>query len=163
MKFVLKNSRLPVNHFIFLLDYSGSMNGGDIFTRSIQSIFNRISNTITNLSPWKHLLKVVKEFIDIRLTDQITIIVFGNRADRIYNRRKLSEIDIDYINIPMSTCGACTDFSAAFKMLSNTLEESKSDSMRNRLQQTIIFMTNGEPKSLPTDELKQLYDYKRDS
>ena len=173
MKFVLKNSPSPVNHFIFLLDHSGSMNMGDNFIRSIQSIFNRTSNITadsneTNLSPWKHLLKAVKEFIDIRvrqesLTDQITIIVFGNRAERIYNRRKLAEINIDYINMPMSTCGGGTDFSAAFKTVINTLEEIKSDSMRNRLRQTIIFMTDGEPNSFPTDELKQLYDYKKGS
>ncbi|CAF4280707.1 unnamed protein product [Rotaria sordida] len=119
-----------------------------------------------DLSPWEHLLKAVREFIRIRIqkvchTDQMTIIVFGNSATRIYNREKLNHIDMDRLNIPMSMCGQGTNFSVAFAMLIKTLNEIKNDSICDSLRQTIIFLTDGEPQVYPTSELERLStDYK---
>ncbi|CAF1321104.1 unnamed protein product [Didymodactylos carnosus] len=119
----------------------------------------------TNLTPWEHLLRAVKGFLDIRIrqvsfNDQITVILFGDRATRIYNRQKLTEIDIDRLNIPMKLCGERTNFSAAFQMAINTLEEVNRNPERNRFRQTIIFMTDGEPQEYPKKELSQLCDYR---
>jgi hypothetical protein len=53
MKFVEKNSPPPINHFILILDHSGSMNEND--------------PTSQQSTPWEHLLQAVKVFLDIRI------------------------------------------------------------------------------------------------
>ncbi|CAF4831358.1 unnamed protein product [Rotaria sp. Silwood1] len=171
MKFVTQNSPIPVNHFILLLDHSGSMN--DSIFKQISCLLISSSTATTtsdshqmDLSPWEHLLRAVREFIRIRIqkvchTDQMTIIIFGNRATRVYNREKLNHIDMDQLNIPMSMCGRGTNFSVAFAMLIETLNEIKNDPVCNSLRQTIIFLTDGEPQVYPTSELERLStDYK---
>jgi uncharacterized protein YegL len=154
MKFVEKNSPPPINHFILILDHSGSMNEND--HNSPQS------------TPWKHLLQAVKVFLDIRirqvsLNDQITAIVFGNRAERIYNLEKLKDIDIERLNIPMQICGEGTKYSTAFQMAIKTLEKVNNNQERNRFRQTIIFMTDGEPQDNSTAELQKLCDWREGS
>lgn len=169
MKFVKKNSPLPVNHFIFILDHSGSMNEkNNILTQPITPIATANNSKKTSLSPWEHLLQAVKGFIDIRirqvsLNDEITMILFGSRAERIYNRERLNNIDSNRINTPMKICGGGTSFSAAFQMAITTLEEVETDQKRNKLRQTIIFMTDGEPQGYPTAELQQLCSYRAGS
>ncbi|CAF4005248.1 unnamed protein product [Rotaria sordida] len=169
MKFGKQNTPSPVNHFIFVLDHSGSMNErSNILTRLITLTATANNSNETNLSPWEHLRRAVKGFIDIRikqvsLNDEITMILFASRAERIYNREKLTDIDFNRINTPMNICGSGTNFSAAFQMVINTLEEVNNDSERNKMQQTIIFMTDGEPQGYPTTELQQLRDYKTGS
>ncbi|CAM4765943.1 unnamed protein product [Rotaria magnacalcarata] len=172
MKFVEKNSPLPINHFIFILDHSGSMNEEtNILRRSTTGPAapqgNNVANhsSETNLTPWQHLLRAVKGFLDIRIRqvsfdDQITVILFGKRATRIYNRQKLTEIDTDRLNISMEICGQTTNYSAAFQMAINTLEEVNKNPERNRYRQTLIFMTDGEPQVYPETELQQLRDYR---
>ncbi|CAF2068075.1 unnamed protein product, partial [Rotaria magnacalcarata] len=172
MEFVEQNSPIPVNHFILLLDHSGSMNESDTLLAKISKLIvgNTTNTTIdphqTNLSPWEHLLRAVGVFIRIRiqkgyLTDLMTIIIFANKAVRAYNRAKLNEIDMERLRIPMSICGGGTNFSAAFSMLIETLNEIKKDSTCNDFQQTIIFLTDGEPQVRPTSELISLStDYK---
>ncbi|CAF3598300.1 unnamed protein product [Rotaria sordida] len=169
MKFGKQNTPSPVNHFIFVLDHSGSMNErSNILTRLITLTATANNSNETNLSPWEHLRRAVKGFIDIRikqvsLNDEITMILFASRAERIYNREKLTDIDFNRINTPMNICGSGTNFSAAFQMVIKTLEEVNNDSERNKMQQTIIFMTDGEPQGYPTTELQQLRDYKTGS
>ena len=150
--FVTENSPPIVNHFIFVLDHSGSMN-----ERTKSSI---TSTNPTNLTAWAHLLRAVKAFISMRirqvsLNDQITIILFANRTERIYNREKLTDIDLDRLNIPMKICGEGTNFSAAFQMVIKTLEE-----VKNSSRQTVIFMTDGEPQDNHTAELQRLCQYR---
>ncbi|CAF1095824.1 unnamed protein product [Rotaria sordida] len=169
MKFVKQNTPSPVNHFIFVLDHSGSMNErSNILTRLITLTATANNSNETNLSPWEHLRRAVKGFIDIRikqvsLNDEITMILFASRAERIYNRERVTDIDFNRINTPMNVCGSGTNFSAAFQMVIKTLEEVNNDSERNKMQQTIIFMTDGEPQGYPTTELQQLCDYKTGS
>ena len=160
MKFVTANSPLPVNHFILVLDHSGSMNER---TRKVTPPIT--STGQTNLNAWEHLLHAVKGFIDIRirqvsLNDQITIILFASRAERIYNREKLTDIDLNRINTPMDIYGSNTNFSAAFQVVIKTLEEVNNDPNQNKLRQTIIFMTDGEPQGYPTAEIQRLCDYR---
>ncbi|CAF4545306.1 unnamed protein product [Rotaria sp. Silwood2] len=153
MKFVKQNSPLPTNHFIFLLDHSGSMNQ----TSSISKNITRQRK----LTPWEHLLKAVREFIQIRIqnehhTDQLTFIVFGRRAKRVYDREKIDHIDVDRLNMSMSTCGKSTNFNAVFNKLIETLDEIRHDPMCNNFRQIIIFLTDGEPYFYPTSELECL-------
>ncbi|CAF1201967.1 unnamed protein product [Rotaria sordida] len=169
MKFVKQNTPSPVNHFIFVLDHSGSMNErSNILTRLITLTATANNSNETNISPWEHLRRAVKGFIDIRikqvsLNDEITMILFASRSERIYNRERVTDIDFNRINTPMNICGSGTNFSAAFQMVIKTLEEVNNDSERNKMQQTIIFMTDGEPQGYPTTELQQLRDYKTDT
>jgi hypothetical protein len=166
MKFVTQNSPPLVNHFIFILDHSGSMNEkNNTLTRLITPSATTNNSNETNLTAWEHLRRAVNGFIDIRkrqisLSDQITMILFGSRAERIHNRERLNDIDIDRINTPMSLCGGGTNFSAAFQMVIKTLEEVNNDPNRNNLRQTIIFMTDGDPQVYPTAELQSLRDYR---
>jgi uncharacterized protein YegL len=165
MKFVTENTPSLVNHFIFMLDHSGSMNEKNSTRRSWIFSFLKNSSDETNLTPWERLLQAIKAFLDTRislasLNDQITIILFGNRAERIYNREKLCNIDIKSINLPMNVCGEGTRFSAAFQLLLKTLEEVNNDSNEPILNQTVIFMTDGQPEDHPAAELRKLCDYR---
>ncbi|CAF3091340.1 unnamed protein product [Rotaria sp. Silwood2] len=153
MKFVKQNSPLPTNHFIFLLDHSGSMNQTSSISKNI--------TCQRKLTPWEHLLKAVREFIQIRIqnehhTDQLTFIVFGRRAKRVYDREKIDHIDVDRLNMSMSTCGKSTNFNAVFNKLIETLDEIRHDPMCNNFRQIIIFLTDGEPYFYPTSELECL-------
>ncbi|CAF1334265.1 unnamed protein product, partial [Rotaria sp. Silwood1] len=169
MKFVKQNTPPVVNHFIFVLDHSGSMNErSNILTRLMTLTAIANNSNETNLSPWEHLRRAIKGFIDIRikqvsLNDEITMILFASRAERIYNRERLTNIDFNRINTSMKVCGDDTNFSVAFQMVIKTLEEVNNDSERNKLRQTIIFMTDGEPERYPTTELQQLRDYRTGS
>ena len=53
-------------------------------------------------------------------------------------------MDVDELKIPSSECGRSTEYSAAFEEVIKVLGEVKNDRLRSRLQQTIIFMTDGE-------------------
>ena len=168
MEFVEENSPIPVNHFILLLDHSGSMNGT---SKSLKRMLRLITagNTTTEASkpdektmtPWEHLLKAVKNFIDIRIdkichTDRMTIIIFGNTATRICYQETVNTIDMENIDISMDICGEGTNFSAPFRLLIDTLNEMKNDSTYNNLRNTIIFLTDGEPQNHCNDELDAL-------
>ncbi|UJR24309.1 hypothetical protein I4U23_027276 [Adineta vaga] len=151
MKFVTENTPLPVNHFIFMLDHSGSMNEKN--RTRMPWIFSFLTNSSdeTNLTPWEYLLQVLKAFLDIRirlasLNDQITIILFDNRAARIYNREKLCNIDINSIKLPMDVCERGTSFSTAFQLL----------------LKAVIFITDGQSQDHSTTELRKLCDYRTD-
>ncbi|CAF3840110.1 unnamed protein product [Adineta steineri] len=171
MKFVKRNSLQPVNHYIFILDHSGSMNhknssNNSSFWRTLTGAVNNANET--NISPWEHLRQAVQGFIDIRirqvsLNDQITIILFATRAEKIYDREKLIDIDLDRINTPMNIYGHGTNFSAAFKVLIETLEEINNHDDRDTLRQTIVFMTDGEPQGDSSVELQQLCNYRTDN
>ncbi|CAF4006430.1 unnamed protein product [Rotaria sp. Silwood2] len=166
MKFVTQNSPTPINHFILLLDHSGSMNGTIFKQISRILIPGKTTSTASDsnqadLSPWEHLLKAVREFIRIRIqkvyhTDEMTIIVFANRATRIYNREKLNNIDMNRLNMSMLVCGAGTNFSVAFDMLIETLNEIRNNPACNSLRHIIIFLTDGDPQVYPTSELERL-------
>ncbi|CAF1623994.1 unnamed protein product, partial [Didymodactylos carnosus] len=61
MKFVEKNSPPPINHFIFILDHSGSMNGENNILRRLMTGFTAsqrnsavTDSSETNLTPWEH-------------------------------------------------------------------------------------------------------------
>ncbi len=154
MKFVEKNSPPPINHFILLLDHSGSM--------------NEKSKILQQSTPWEKLLQAIKVFVEIRiqqvsLNDRITAIVFANRAERIYNFEKLKDIDIEQLKISMQICGEGTKYSTAFQMAIKTLEETNNHQERNRFRQTIIFMTDGEPQDNSTAELQKLCDWREGS
>lgn len=162
MKFVMTNSPLPVNHFIFVLDHSGSMN-----ERTKKVTPSKTFSDQANINAWEHLLRAVKGFVDLRirqvsLNDRITIIVFASRAERIFIREKVTDIDINRINTPMDVYGHQTNFSVAFQMVIKTLEEVKNDSNLNNLRQTIIFMTDGEPQGYPEAEIQLLKGYRSD-
>ncbi len=164
MKFVTQNSPIPVNHFILLLDHSGSMNENNNI--SLQPGTSNTTNKVadsnqTTLSPWQNLLEAVRVFIRIRIqkirhTDQMTIIIFGNKATRIYHREELPHIDVDRLNLPMTICGTGTKFSVAFNLLIETLNEMKNDPTHINFRQTIIFLTDGEPQDNPTAQLERL-------
>ena len=170
MIFVEKNSPTLVPHFIFILDHSGSMNeksnastGRRTQSAAAQSNVSATGADQSQLTPWEHLLQAVKGFIDLRkrqvsLNDRVTMIVFGNRAERIYNREKLIEINLERLKIPTKLCGEGTNYSAAFQMVISTLAEVNSNPERNDLQHTIVFMTDGEPQGYPTKELQTLRD-----
>jgi hypothetical protein len=72
MKFVTQNSRPLINHFIFVLDHSGSMNYIPTSTNNIAASLDRNSIDPENgiddveISPWQHLLRAIEVFIDIR-------------------------------------------------------------------------------------------------
>ena len=144
--FVTKNSPIPYNHFILVLDHSGSME-------------SKVENS--DMTAWKHLLKAVEQFISVRnnkisRTDRMTVIIFGSRAIRAYNREKLNQIDINRID--MMKCGSNTNFRAAFQLIIDTLDEiqNQNNTVQDSIRQTIVFMTDGQPYSYPTNELDRL-------
>ncbi len=154
MKYVEKNSPPPINHFILILDHSGSM--------------NQINRASMQYTPWENLIQAVKAFLDIRIRqfsrdDQITTILFGNRAERIYKLEKLTNVDIERLKIPIGICVGGTFYSAAFQMAIKTLEEANNHPERKRLRHTIIFMTDGEPLDDSTAELQKLCDWREGS
>ncbi len=63
----------------------------------------------------------------------------------------------------MQICGKGTKYSTAFQMAIKTLEEVNNNQERNRFQQTIIFMTDGEPQDDSTAELQKLCDWREGS
>ncbi|CAF4903625.1 unnamed protein product, partial [Rotaria sp. Silwood1] len=72
MKFVKQNTPPVVNHFIFVLDHSGSMNEtSNILTRLMTLTAIANNSNETNLSPWEHLRRAIKGFIDIRIKQTI--------------------------------------------------------------------------------------------
>jgi uncharacterized protein YegL len=168
MQFVEENSPSLINHFIFVIDHSSSMNSNGVVdwarrsvvaSQPIRTIID--SNEKLNLSPWEHLLKALRAFICIRMekvcpTDRMTIIIFGSRAVRVYDRVKLNEINIELIHTSAETCGKDTNFSLAFQMVIDTLAAIATEPMQKNLRQTIIFMTDGEPQNYPTAELERL-------
>ncbi|CAF3322623.1 unnamed protein product [Rotaria sp. Silwood2] len=154
MTFVEKNTPLPISHFILVLDHSGSM--------------NERNGIPSEKTPWEHLLQAVEAFLKVRkrqiaFADHITVIVFGNRAERIYNLEKLKNIDVERLNIPNEICGGGTYYSAAFQMVIKTLEEVNSRQERDRFRQALIFMTDGEPLDNSTAELQKLCDWRKGS
>ena len=171
MKFVTQNSPLLINHFIFVLDHSGSMNDIPVSAKNIAASLDRNSinpeddTEEVEVSPWKHLLRAIEVFVDIRkqmysLTDQITAIVFAERVKKVFTRCPLTAVRIVDLDIPMNICGGGTNYKAALESVLETLNEVRQDPIRNQLRQTIVFMTDGEPQGYPTDALNRLHDYR---
>ncbi|CAF3952186.1 unnamed protein product [Rotaria sp. Silwood1] len=170
--FVKENSPSKISHLIFVCDHSGSMNNKVTNQKSFWNLFTQSSQIVTansdksNRTGWECLLEAVQRFIEIRkkrlcINDRITIILFGNEAKRMHNQDNLEGIDIEGLNINIDICGAGTNFSAAFKMVVETLEDVNRDCERNRFQQSVIFMTDGDPQDDWTAELQNLCRYRK--
>ncbi|CAF2920331.1 unnamed protein product [Rotaria sp. Silwood2] len=171
--FVKENSPSKISHLIFVCDHSGSMNNEVANQKSFwNSFWTKSSQNVTansdksNRTGWECLLEAVHRFIEIRknrlcMNDRITIILFGNEAKRMHNQDNLESIDLEGLNINIDICGAGTNFSAAFKMVAETLEEVNRDRERNRFQQSVIFMTDGDPQDDWTAELQNLCRYRK--
>ena len=175
MRYVEKNSPSPINHFILLLDHSGSMNerthSHQQFTPSPGQTAQNSAKTATNpsnLTAWENLLAGVREFLAIRdrqlsKSDRITVIVFANRVENIYHREQLARVNVERLNIPMTQCGEGTKYCPAFEMVVKTLEETNSEPERNLYRQTVIFMTDGEPQDDAAAQLQKMRDWREGS
>ena len=137
--------------------------------RSLQQLPCSLSQTTrANLTPWENLVNGVQQFLGIRnrqqfQNDQVTVIIFANRVEKVYNREKLARVNTERLKIPMQQCGEGTKYGPAFEMVIKTLEDTNNEPERNRYRQTIIFMTDGEPQDDASTELRKLIDWREGS
>lgn len=122
------------NHFIFLVDGSGSMGLDDEQSR------------------WYSLKKAVLRFVQLRqnrIADRITIISFADNASVTCKNQQIKDVkDLTRIN-------GGTSFAHAIQTLNHTLNEIKKEKLG--LNNVVAFMSDGEDQ-YPLEQLEELKD-----
>jgi GTPase SAR1 family protein len=129
----------PTQHFILLLDNSGSM---------------RADNR------WSDLLDAVDKFLTIRKSsktrDTTSIIIFGNEATIACSNEDIKSFDVmSKIKEKEGTVGGGTDFSKPIALIKDTIENANRKKIVTSLIHSVIFLSDGEA-SYPEAELKTL-------
>ncbi|CAF2128208.1 unnamed protein product [Rotaria magnacalcarata] len=143
MVFVENNEAHP-EHFILLLDNSGSMWG----------------------EPWKKLLEAVEKFIDIRKSsltaDHISIIMFGDSAKLACCFEDLKTFGVlSKIKEYEGKVGGGTAFGPPVLLISKAIETGNANKKSNKfVLPSIIFLADGEA-SFPQQELNSLKEKHR--
>ena len=141
MEFITFNTAkrpAEANHYVLLLDSSGSMSG----------------------EPWKNLLAATSILVQARISrgtdDRLTIIPFADRANYFCVNRQLKDIDVSKVEF---TNGG-TDFAPAFGLVFDVVSSVVSASSSTLLKYIIVFMSDGEAKypKQALDKLEPLLD-----
>ncbi|CAF1085768.1 unnamed protein product [Adineta steineri] len=132
----------PTQHFILLLDNSGSMRGSAPNSR------------------WSDLLNAVERFLIIRKSsktvDVISVIIFGDRAAIACCNECIKSFDVmSKIKEKENTVGSGTNFSKPIALIKDTIDVANNKKVVTSLVHSVIFLSDGEA-SYPTTELKML-------
>ncbi|CAF1196640.1 unnamed protein product, partial [Didymodactylos carnosus] len=140
MVFVMKNVE-PPQHFILVLDNSGSMQG----------------------KSWHDLMDAVDKFLKIRKSsptaDRISVVVFGSEAKWACCNEDIKSFDVmAAIKEKEKKVGSGTCFSTAISLINRTMETANTNKKPDTsLIHSIVFLSDGEAR-YPKSELDILSD-----